>query len=64
MRKFNGMMYVKHKRTKPIKKLTCHKCSKELTPDIAYYYVDGCNCAITDSAPPYCRECYKIVYGR
>lgn len=63
MKKFNGMMYPQRKK-QSLKKLTCFKCGKELTPSTAYYYVDGCNCAITDSAPPYCKPCYIEKYGR
>lgn len=61
MKKVHGMMYPK--KAKKNKNCTCTKCGKELTPATAYYYVDGCNCAITNSAPPYCKECYKVVYG-
>lgn len=42
----------------------CTACRKILTPSTAFYYVDGCNFAITASAPPYCRECYREKYGR
>ena len=57
------MIYPQNKTTK-IKNCNCEKCKKELTPAEAYYYVDSCNCAITQSAKPYCRECYKIAFGR
>ena len=64
MKKFGGMMYPEHKARKAQKNLQCNKCKKELTPATAYYYVDSCNCAITQNAPPYCRECYIEMYGR
>ena len=64
MIKRNGnMLYVKPKRNN-YKNCKCVKCNKELTPSTAYYYVDGCNCAITDNAPPHCKECYIGTYGR
>ncbi len=62
MKKHGGMMYPQITRKKETK-CTCKKCGKELTPATAYYYVDSCNCAITNNAPAYCRECYKAVYG-
>jgi hypothetical protein len=62
MIKRNGnMLYVKPKRSN-YKKCKCNKCGKELTPSTAYYYVDGCNCAITENAPPHCKECYIKTY--
>lgn len=61
MKKINGMIYPKRPR-KAAKKYKCNKCGKELTPATAYFYVDSCNFAITENAPPYCIECYKIVY--
>lgn len=57
------MIYVKPSKNSALKKCNCSKCGKELTPSTAYYYVDGCNCAITDSAPPHCKECYIKTYG-
>lgn len=63
MKRVSNMMYPRRRTSKP-KKYICNKCGKELTPSTAYFYVDGCNCAITDNAPPYCRECYKSVYGK
>lgn len=64
MKRSGGMMYPRNKRQKAEKKLTCNNCGKELTPAIAYYYVDGCNCAITSNAPPHCKECYIKKYGK
>lgn len=63
MKRVNGMMYPRRRAPKT-KKYTCNKCDKELTPSTAYFYVDACNCSITDNAPPYCIECYKLVYGK
>ena len=63
MKKIGGMMYPKQKRHK-VNELQCYKCQKKLTPATAYYYVDSCNCAITDNAPPHCKECYIEKYGR
>ena len=63
MKKYGAMMYPGHK-GKKVTKCTCNKCGKELTPNTAFYYVDECNWAITNNAPPYCRECYKEVYGK
>lgn len=57
------MMYA-NKPRKAAKKCKCTKCSKELTPETAFYYVDSCNYAITNNAPPYCYECYKETYKR
>lgn len=62
MKRSGYMMYPKLKRTAQ-KKLLCAKCGKPLTPETAYYYVDGCNCAITANAPAHCLDCYKAVYG-
>lgn len=63
MKKVGGMMYPKNKRQKS-SKCTCTRCKKELTPATAFYYVDSCNCAITQNAPPFCYDCYLIEYGR
>ena len=63
MKRVSNMMYPR-RRTSKNKKYTCHNCGKELIPSTAYFYVDGCNCAITDNAPPYCKACYKLVYGK
>ena len=63
MKKYGCMMYPKHINKKATKCIICKKCGKELTPATAFYYVDGCNCAITNNAPAYCRECYREVYG-
>ena len=46
------------------KSYICAKCGKVLTPQEACFYVDGCNCAITQSAKPLCAECYVKSYGR
>lgn len=62
MKRYGEMMYPRLKR-RAAKKITCAKCGKELTPSTAYHYVDGCNCAITNNAPPFCRECYRETYG-
>lgn len=63
MKRVGGMMYAKvGGNTK--KKCSCAKCGKELTPATAFYYVDSCNFAITNSAKPYCKECYIEIYGR
>jgi DNA-directed RNA polymerase subunit RPC12/RpoP len=61
MKKIRGMMYPKTKEHKT-QSYKCARCNKELTPSTAYFYVDSCNCAITDNAPPHCYDCYKIVY--
>lgn len=55
--KRNGyMMYAKNITTN-IKNVCCCICGKKLTLDKAYYYVDGCNFAITNNAKPYCKDC-------
>lgn len=56
MKRNGHMMYAKHKTAK-YKTVCCCVCGKELTPDKAYYYVDGCNFAITNNAKPYCKDC-------
>ena len=63
MKRAGSMLYPRKQNNK-LENCNCEKCKKELTPSEAYYYVDGCNCAITQNAKPYCRECYKIVFGR
>lgn len=63
MKKYGGMMYPAH-RPRKAGKLQCYKCKRELTPATAFYYVDSCNCAITNNAPPYCKDCYIATYGR
>ncbi len=63
MKRINGMIYPTKKKTK-YGKCTCTKCGKDLTPRTAYYYVDACNCAITDNAPPFCYKCYVEEHGR
>lgn len=64
MKKHSGMMYPKPTRVSKQQKYTCTKCGKELTPSTAFYYVDSCNFAITNSAKPYCQVCYIKTYGR
>ena len=59
----NRMIYARNKKVNP-KNLTCAKCGKKLTLKTAYYYVDGCNYGITNSAKPHCKECYIEKYGR
>lgn len=61
MKKANGMIYAKQSKPKN-NIVTCRKCGKELTPEQACYYVDGCNYAITNSSPAYCLSCYKETY--
>lgn len=56
MKRNGHMMYAKHK-TANHKTVCCCVCGKQLTPDKAYYYVDGCNFAITNNAKPYCKDC-------
>lgn len=63
MKRVGDMMYPRRRKS-TVKKYTCNKCGKELIPATAYFYVDGCNCAITDNAPAHCRECYISVYGK
>lgn len=63
MKRRGNMMYPKNgPRTQ--QKCNCTKCGQELTQATAFYYVDGNNCAITNSAKPYCRECYIKTFGR
>ena len=62
MKKFNGYMAPRTRR-KVKDKYICSACKKELTPSEAYFYCDADNYAITENAPPYCRECYRNVYG-
>lgn len=62
MKKHNGYMIPTRRRKIP-KKFICATCGKSLTPKEAYCYVDPNNCAITDNALPYCRECYKKKFG-
>ena len=63
MKKSGGMMYPKRSNRTP-QKCACTKCGKELTPSTAFYYVDSCNFAITNSSKPYCKACYLETYGR
>lgn len=63
MKKIGGMMYPKQRARRTQKSYVCKKCGKVLTPSEAYFYVDSCNCAITENSPAYCRECYKERYG-
>ncbi len=62
MRKNNGYMIPKVKR-KTADSYVCSGCGKTLSPRDAFFYVDSCNCAITDNSKPFCRECYRIKYG-
>lgn len=62
MKRIGNMMYVE--KPKKAGKCNCTTCGKSLSPEMAYYYVDGCNCAITNNAPPYCKECYIEKYGK
>ena len=62
MKRNNGYMTPRNR--KNIKnKYICAMCGKELEAKEAYCYVDENNCAITQNALPYCRECYRIKYG-
>ena len=61
MKRSGYMMYPKMKRAAQ-KSVLCNRCGKALTPAEACYYVDGCNCAITNNAPAYCIDCYKAGY--
>ena len=63
MKKVGSMMYPKGRKNTTTE-CACTKCGKELTPAAAFYYVDSCNFAITNSAKPYCKECYIETYGR
>lgn len=63
IKRINGYMTPRTKKAAP-KSYTCALCGKQLEPKDAYFYVDGCNCAITDSALPYCIKCYADKYGR
>lgn len=58
MKRVGKMMYPKQG-GKSNKKTACCVCGKELTPAESFYYVDSCNCAITQSAQPHCYECMK-----
>jgi hypothetical protein len=58
MKRVNKMMYPKQS-GKNNKKTACCVCGRELTPAQAFYYVDSCNCAITQNAKPHCYECMK-----
>ena len=63
MKRVNGMMYSKTKR-KTAKEYICSMCGEKLTPSTAFFYVDGCNFAITENSPPLCRECYRKKYNK
>lgn len=63
MKKINGYMIPKQ-RKKVSNEYTCAGCGKKLTAKEACFYVDGCNCAITDNSKPYCLECYGKKYGK
>ena len=56
MKRVNKMMFPKQS-AKRIGKTSCCICGKELTPAQAFYYVDSCNFAITQNAPPHCYGC-------
>lgn len=58
MKKVGHMMYPRTKTAKT-EKYTCCVCGKSLTPDKAFFDVDGNNYAITQSAEPYCAECAR-----
>lgn len=62
MRKYNGYMIPKVKRTAQ-NKYVCVMCGKDLDAKSAYFYVDSCNCAITENSKPYCLDCYRRKYG-
>lgn len=57
MKRVGHMMYTK--KPKKTKIVCCCVCGKKLKPNEAYYYVDGCNFAITNNAKPYCKDCKK-----
>lgn len=61
MKRYGHMMYPKRRKASA-KPVPCDKCKKMLSPSEACYYVDGCNTAITDNSPPYCKECYQATY--
>lgn len=63
IKRTNDYMMPRTKKSAP-KSYICSKCKQELLPKDAYFYVDGCNYAITDNALAYCRECYREVYDR
>jgi hypothetical protein len=54
MKKVKGMMY-----TGKSKKLSnvCSKCNKTCLPSDIYFYVDGCNFAITNNSKGICKDC-------
>ena len=56
MKKINGMMFAGRSRRVP-NTVRCASCRKELTASEAFYKVDGCNYAITNSAKPFCFDC-------
>lgn len=42
----------------------CAKCKEINCTRHIYFYVDESNRAITKSSKPYCRNCYREVYGK
>lgn len=64
LKRNNGYMTPRSTKRSTPKSYSCARCGKELLPKDAYFYVDGCNFAITENAPAHCRECYKEVYGK
>lgn len=43
--------------------LKCSMCQKDLCLKHSYYYVDGCNIAITNNSKCFCKDCYNIKYN-
>lgn len=62
MKRINGYMIPRQKK-KVADAYICFRCKKKLEPKDAYFYVDSCNCAITENSLPHCRECYRVEYG-
>lgn len=62
MKRVGKMMYPKQ--CKKSGETVCCVCGKRLTPAQAFYYVDGCNFAITNSAKPHCEECCAAKKGK
>ena len=63
MRKVNRYMIPTGKRSSQ-KKYVCASCNKHISAESAFFYVDSCNCAITNNSRPYCQECYEKKYHR
>lgn len=63
MKRINGMMYPTTRRKRTKVKYICADCKDTLTPSTAFFYVDGCNFAITENSLPLCRECYRKKYN-